>query len=290
LQFEQAAVLAAETERALKELEPKVEKPHRLVLPEKGLPAESVEKLAEEWEARMAKLEAKVGPYGPCDMALEDVDELQSIAQEIVDYKERLRTECGYRKKDFKSDPTLYRLEGRLDDLAGALLGAYHGSHSPGSQKGLEPGSVGDSAAELRERAQRLAAKIVRSQEEADGLSPSASREREKLLLEVVELRANMAAEGVAEREQERDERVQSRLLRVGELRQKAHRDKKREQRRSRAVDRLHAELEQLRGSVATHKGRLRSELGYSSADMRQDMDVAELEGRLAVLDRIAGA
>mmetsp|Transcript_132516 Transcript_132516/g.369441 ORF Transcript_132516/g.369441 Transcript_132516/m.369441 type:complete len:396 (-) Transcript_132516:359-1546(-) len=303
LEPEQAARLAAEAEQALQELEPKAEEKRHVVLPEQGLPADCEDSLFSEWERRMARLEAKVGPQ---ETDLADIDELQSIAQEVVDHKERLHHACGYRKRDLKADPQLHRIEDRLDALAAALL-----PDLSSAQQGAEAGAALDTvvavpsttaaahealgAAELKQRARELAAKMVHRHEKAVGLSPSETREVEKLLVEITDLKAKLTAEGLTEHEQDKDERVFTRLLRVSELRQKEHHDKRHDQHRHYRSDRgcfgeLRGELEQLRSDFALHKRRLRDERGYSPKDLRHDPDVAELEERLTALHKFGGA
>jgi len=291
LDADEAARLAAAAERALKELEPKVEAMPHIVLPEQGLPAGIEDKLFEEWATRMAGLEKKAGAHEPLP---EDVDELQSIAQGIVDYKERLHRTCGYRNKDVKEDRRLRLLEDRLDALAEATLPDFAGPRPALEAEGGSGGAVGAAvnASELKRRAQQLAAKMVRRHEEVTGLSPSEAREVERLLVEITELKARMTVEGLTEHEQDRDERIFARMLRVSELRRKEHHDKKHDQHRHKvkAHDELRTELEQLRSDLGSHKQRLRDELGYSHKDLKHDPDVAELEERLAALHKFGGA
>eukprot|EP00413_Alexandrium_margalefii_P016086 CAMPEP_0204527094 /NCGR_PEP_ID=MMETSP0661-20131031/8790_1 /ASSEMBLY_ACC=CAM_ASM_000606 /TAXON_ID=109239 /ORGANISM="Alexandrium margalefi, Strain AMGDE01CS-322" /LENGTH=376 /DNA_ID=CAMNT_0051532971 /DNA_START=42 /DNA_END=1172 /DNA_ORIENTATION=- len=290
LDSEEAARLAAEAEQALKELEPKVDETPHVELPKQGLPAGIEDQLFEEWGTRMSRLEKKAGPH---EAAPEEVDELQAIAQEVVDYKERLHRACGYRNKDIKEDRRLHLLEDRLDALAAAMLPDF-GAPGPAPEAEGRPGAGGTAgdAAELKCRAQQLAAKMVRRHEEVTGLSPSEAREVEKLLVEITELKASMTVEGLPEHQQDRDERVFQRMLRVSELRQKEHHDKKHDQHRHKAKghDELRAELEQLRAGLGSHKQRLRDELGYGQKDLRRDPEVAELEERLAALHRFGGA
>uniref|UniRef100_A0A7S1LYJ3 Uncharacterized protein n=1 Tax=Alexandrium catenella TaxID=2925 RepID=A0A7S1LYJ3_ALECA len=287
---EQAAQMASEAERALKELEPKEERMPHVHLPEQGMPEGIEDKLFEEWAARMAQLEGKAGPH---EVTLEEVDELQAIAQEVVDYKERLHQACGYRNKDLKQDRRLHLLEDRLDALAAALLPEFNKPRpAPEAEEAGGAGGAGPSAAELKRRAQHLAAKMVHAHEELTGLSPSEAREVERLLVEIAELKAGMTKAGLAEHEQDRDERVLRRALRVNELRQKEHHDKKHDQHRHKAKhgEELRSELEQLRGDLGAHKQRLRDERGYSHKDLKHDPEVAELEERLAVLHKFGGA
>jgi len=300
LEPEQAARLAAEAEQALQELEPKAEEKRHVVLPEQGLPADCEDSLFSEWERRMARLEAKVGPQ---ETALADIDELQSIAQEVVDHKERLHHACGYRKRDLRADPQLHRIEDRLDALAAALLPDLNGPQQAAEagaalevpSTATATGHEAPGAAELKQRAQELAAKMVHRHEKAVGLSPSETREVEKLLVEITDLKAKLTAEGLTEHEQDKDERVFTRLLRVSELRQKEHHDKRRDQHRHHRNARgcfgeLRGELERLCGDFAAHKCRLRDERGYGPKDLRHDPDVAELEERLAALHKFGGA
>mmetsp|Transcript_92629 Transcript_92629/g.271178 ORF Transcript_92629/g.271178 Transcript_92629/m.271178 type:complete len:379 (+) Transcript_92629:60-1196(+) len=289
LDLEQAAKTAAEVERALKELEPKVEKPPRVELPQKGLPEGIEDKLFEEWARRMAVLEMKVGPRETAA----DVDELQAIAQEVVDYKDRLHKACGYRNKDLKEDRRLQRLEDRLDALAAALLPEFAEPRPVPEPRDVTGASgVLVDAAELKSRAQQLAAKMVQEREELTGLSPSEAREVRKLLGEIVEIKASMTADGFTEHEQDRDDLVFSRMLRVSKLKRKEHHDKKHNQHRHRAKgsEELRSELDQLHNDLAALKRRLRDELGYSHKDLKHDAEVAEMEERLTALHKFGGA
>lgn len=290
LDAEQAARLAAEAEQALKELEPKREETPHVQLPEQGLPAGIEEKLFDEWATRMAKLEKKAGPH---EVTSEEVDELQAIAQDVVDYKERLHQACGYRNKDLKGDQRLHLLEDRLDALAASLLPEL-AEPKPvlEAEESQGAGGAAVGAAELKRRAQHLAAKMVHAHEEVTGLSPSEAKEVEKLLVEIADLKAEMTKAGLHEHEQDRDDRIFTRMLRVSEIRQKEHHDKKHDQHRHKAKggEDLRAELERLRGDLGGHKRRLRDELGYSHKDLKHDPEVAELEERLTALHKFGGA
>jgi len=293
LDVEQAARLAAEAEQALKELEPAKERAPHVRLPKQGLPPGIEDKLFGEWADRLAEMEKKVA--GPHEVSAEDVDELQAVAQEVVDYKQRLHEACGYRNKDLKEDKRLHLLEDRLDALAATILPEFTSPRpAPEAEAAPAGGAVAASACELKKRAQQLAAKMVHAHEEVVGLSPSEAKEVEQLLLEVADLKADMTKEGLHEHEQyaDRDERVLKRMVRVSEIRQKEHHDKKHDQHRHRAKhgEELRAELKQLEHGLGAHKQRLRDELGYSHKDLKHDPEVAELEERLSALHKFGGA
>eukprot|EP00928_Gymnodinium_smaydae_P030797 TRINITY_DN22790_c0_g1_i1.p1 TRINITY_DN22790_c0_g1~~TRINITY_DN22790_c0_g1_i1.p1 ORF type:complete len:403 (+),score=117.92 TRINITY_DN22790_c0_g1_i1:56-1210(+) len=282
---DEAAKVAVEVEAALRELEPQQEE--KPVVTELGVPGgrpEDADVQIRNWRRRIARLEATMAE--PVEMPLETTDnmeELEEIAKEIVDFRQKLKDKCGYRNRDLKEYSDLQQVEDRLDVLAGALL--------PFDQPRPAIDVEGE---ELRHWEQRLTAKLAHHQgsQTAVGLKPSAAREVERLLTEVAELKAKLRAEGLTEHEQDKDEEVLTRTLRIRELQQFIHRDKKHDARerlvKAPELDAIREEIEQLRRSLETHKGRLREERGLSHKDIRQDPEISELEERLSTLQRMA--
>eukprot|EP00930_Biecheleria_cincta_P061559 TRINITY_DN47121_c0_g1_i1.p1 TRINITY_DN47121_c0_g1~~TRINITY_DN47121_c0_g1_i1.p1 ORF type:complete len:418 (-),score=109.68 TRINITY_DN47121_c0_g1_i1:130-1317(-) len=298
---EEAARLAHAAEQALAELASS-ETPESAPAPASVLPLDE-EALLQRWCDKAKALEAKVAAsnaLGPISkvagIGMNEIDELETLAQEVVDYKDRLRASSGYSNKDFKENRELCRLEDRLDVLARRLLPAAESgqtaSEAGAAESGLEPARAGAAAGlpQLTEQARRLAARVVRCKEQTAGLCPSEVRELEKLLLEVAERKAHLRAEGLTEHEQDRDEQVMNQLIRLRELRLKEHHDKKRAKNGKKEEQELLAELEQLQEQLAAFKRSLRGEHGCSNKDVKHDPEVCELEERLIVLKKFGGA
>jgi len=283
---EEAAKVAAEVEDALKKLElPQAEAtPTRLPGPgEVGGRPEDADELIHGWEQRVAKLEAKMAePVGTPPKVSADIDELEGIAQEIVQYRQRLKDMCGYRNKDLKADRGLQRLEERLDTLAGTFL--------PAEPPSEPAGDVEAEAEELRQWERRLTSRLAQHTQTTLGLKPSAAKEVERLLTEVAELKAELRTQGLTDKEQDKDERVLTRLIRLEELRQFDHRDKKHDKKEKHELEAIRNEVQQLRNKLEAHKRRLRDERGLHQKEVKQDPEVCELEERLATLCRMGGA
>jgi len=164
-----------------------------------------------------------------------------------------------------RTDAKLAALSAKLAPLAGKEQ-RQDRAEVPSAAAAAAHADLG--AAELKQRAQELAAKMAHPHEEAVVLSPSETKEVEKLLADIGELKAKLT----------RSEGIFTRLLRVSEQRQREQHDRRR------------GELEQLRSDVAAHKRRLSDERGCGPNDLGHDPDVAELEERLAALHKFGGA
>lgn len=283
---EEAARLAAEAEAALKKLEEeqgqRTEQGDAAHLLDGPVRPEVADELLLGWRRRATRLEAKLSEPAEAPPKIAwDVDELERIAQEVVDYRTTLRRQYGYRKKDLKEDRDLVLIEARLDTLAGAYLPEEEQPELP---------TVDEEAEELRQWERRLIAKLAQRTQSTPGAGPSTVKELEKLMSEIVELKAKLRAQGLTEHEQDKDEEVMRRLLRVQELRQFQHRDKKHEKKDHRDLQDIRVEVGQLRSKIDDHKRRLRDEKGLSQKGLRTDPEVCELEERLLMLQRMGGA
>lgn len=263
---EQAAKLAAEAEEKLKE--------EFGPAPSEATHTNGVtdeEAMFREWSERISKLEAKMEQ--PAEevppVVSEDVDELEAVAQEIVSYRLKLKAASGYRNKDLKADNRLHELEDRLDTVAGALLPS---TEEQEPDQGVE---------ELRAWERRLTAKLARHYKEVVGLKPSACKEVEQLIQEIAELKAQL--HGLTESEQDKDERVLMKMVRLLELTQFRHKDKKVERREKQEREVIQKEIEQLQGRLDAHKRRLLDE-GLKGNEVKRDDNVGELEERLKAL------
>lgn len=270
---EEAARLAREAEKALKKLD--MSMGAKAPPSPAGRSGNAADPMSGWWR-RVAKLEAKLA--GPLEPGAADADELEQLAEEVVDH--RRRCVDGGKGEDVAADHDLQLIEARLDTLAGAFLPADRHS-SPGLEA---------EAKELRQWEQRLVAKLAHRAESSAHLKPSAAKEMERLLEEVAELKATLRAQGLTEREQDKDERVLLKLTRLAELRQYEHHDKKQERQRRQESDGLLKELDQLGSKVQAYKQRLRQEKGYSHKDLKIDPEVCELEERHSTLLRMGGA
>jgi len=179
----------------------------------------------------------------------------------------------------------------RLAAEATAALRRVEGAAPRGKSVGGGAGNSGSTAdaevEELREEERRLLARLAARG--TAGLPPSAAKEVERLSAEIAELKAGLAAEGLTEGEQDKEERVLPRLVRLAELQQSQRHDKKQERRDREELEGIRGEVELLRAKVDAHKRGLREE-GLTSKEVRQDAQVGDLEERLATLRRMGGA
>lgn len=281
----EAAKLAREAEQALFEAIPESEREvavQTLALNEDGLPKDSEDTLIHAWSLRLDRLEDRINESGVTTM--KDVDDLQLVAQEVVDYKAILHKKLGKSKKDLKADDDLKHFELRLEKVSEALLAAT------GSEDQHPSASIKAKARELRSRERNLATRLVRHHEDTVGLCPSEAREISELVVKVADLKAALKAKGLAEHEQDRNEEVMKLLIRLQELRQKEHHDAKHSKRHSKEFTADMEELEQLHADLEALKHTLRDEHGYSQKDIRQDPEISALEERLTFLKKFGGA
>eukprot|EP00444_Apocalathium_aciculiferum_P056061 CAMPEP_0183607648 /NCGR_PEP_ID=MMETSP0371-20130417/183562_1 /TAXON_ID=268820 /ORGANISM="Peridinium aciculiferum, Strain PAER-2" /LENGTH=436 /DNA_ID=CAMNT_0025819771 /DNA_START=74 /DNA_END=1386 /DNA_ORIENTATION=- len=313
---EEAAKVAEEVAQKLAELQ----SPHAeegTALPpgpgDLGGRPEDAEELVRGWERRVAVLEAKVSkPHTLPAENTKDKAELEDIAKGIVWYRDRLRVKCGYSHGDLNEDKDLQGLEARLDGLAKFLLG--EGGYSnrdlnddrdlqslearlDGLAKFLLPeeeekpkDSLEVEADRLRQWAQSLMAQLSQPNPSTSGLNPSGTKEAERLTTEIAELKADLAAQGLTEREQDKEERVLLKLVRLAELKQWDHRDKKHDNKEALLHKGIQGEVQQLRAKIEEHKHRLRDELGFTQKEVKQDSVMLELDERLTSLCKMVGA
>ncbi|CAE8636875.1 unnamed protein product [Polarella glacialis] len=286
---EEAARMAAGTESALKELEP----PHTpedlasLIIQrqwrqlKKGSSA-SIGSRGKEpdvnavrlWQWRVAKLEVKTTADRMEATASENIDELESIAIELVKYRAQLQHDCGYRNKDLREDAELSDLERRLDRLAAVIL----------AEPALpESESVRAAAGQLRQREHHLVERLAQHREETAGLSPSEACEAGQLVAEIADLKAELKAHGLAEHEQDREERVMMKSIRLRGIRMKVHHDKKHVKQENKELWADRQQLERLTKEIEALKQELCEEHGFSHKDVKQDSDIRELEERPSV-------
>jgi len=237
------------------------------------------EQLVESWKQRLSALESKRSSSSTAPPpSSEDVDELQSIAEGVVRYRQQLLDDCGYRKKDLKEDPDLPGLEARLDELAKTLL--------PGQSLMSTEREENALLAWARQQTQKLADLTQQS----TNLSPSERKEVEELVTEMVELKARFGAEGLTRHDQEKHDDMQRCMWRLRELRQKDHRDKKHDGRQQPEAKAVKEEAEKLKAQIAEHKKRLMEEKGLSQKEAKEDAVLAELEQTYNAICQVAGA
>ncbi|CAE8614451.1 unnamed protein product [Polarella glacialis] len=294
---EEAARMAAETESALKELEPpqppedlasliiqrqwrQLKKGSSASIGSRGK-APDVDAVCF-WQRRVAKLEAKITADRMEATASENIDELESIAIELVNYRAQLKHDCGYRNKDLKEDAELSDLERRLDRLAAVILA------EPALPEGEGEG-VRAAAGQLRQREHHLVERLAQHREETAGLSPSEAREAGQLVAEIADLKAELRADGLAEHEQDREERVMMKSIRLREIRMKVHHDKKHVKQENKELGADRQQFERLTKELEALKQELREEHGFSHKDVKQDSDILELEERLSVMQKMFG-
>mmetsp|Transcript_31487 Transcript_31487/g.86645 ORF Transcript_31487/g.86645 Transcript_31487/m.86645 type:complete len:380 (+) Transcript_31487:53-1192(+) len=278
LSREEAARIAGEVEAALAELAPQ---PHQ-----EQCPPLDHEGRVRRWRQRLAKLEAKLtNPIEQPPKGNADIDELEGVAQEIVNYRQELKTSFGYREKDFKDDADLQQLEERLDILAGAFLPV---ERPPPDDEDLDV-----EADELRQWERRLEARVAAGRghhaQAMAHLGPTKAREVEQLVAEVAELKGCLRAQGYTEHEQDKDERVLMRLVRLAELQKRQSHDKKYEKREKHELETIRDEFQALVRKLEAHKRRLQDERGFSHKEVKHDPEVRELEERLATLQKALG-
>lgn len=282
---EEAKRIAAEAEEALKDL-----------LPPPTAAPKALDDAAQrrQWKERIAKLEEKVDSESKhqamtkvAAVVHEDIDDLEAIAQEVVEYREKLRKTSGYTNKALKEDTELAQIEDRLDRLSETLLRPtrlLNLEHEGEAVVG--PPSTKLVIAQLAERERRLAVRLARHQEACLGLSPSQSREVEKLLVQVAERKAFLKADGLTEHEQDKDEEVMKWLMRLQELRGKELHDKKRTKNMNKDMEADIEELNQLQEDLQALKREMRDERHCSNKGLKHDPAVLELEERLHVLKK----
>mmetsp|Transcript_37250 Transcript_37250/g.120067 ORF Transcript_37250/g.120067 Transcript_37250/m.120067 type:complete len:224 (+) Transcript_37250:342-1013(+) len=210
-----------------------------------------------------------------------DKDELESIAKDIVWYRNELRVKCGYSNRDLNDDRDLQSLEARLDGLAQFLLP---------EEEEKPKDSLEVEADRLRQWAQSLMAQLSQPNPSTSGLNPSGTKEAERLTTEIAELKADLAAQGLTEHEQDKEERVLMKWVRLAELKQWDHRDKKHDNKEALQHKGIQGEVQQLRAKIEEHKHRLRDELGFTQKEVKQDSVMLELDERLSSLCKIVGA
>eukprot|EP00434_Breviolum_minutum_P000136 symbB.v1.2.000116.t1/scaffold15.1/size524077/7 len=184
---DEAARIAQETEEALMQMEP-AQKPE---------PPLGDHEKRKNWQDRLAVLEKKVSCEASSKttsavpaVSREDPEELEAIAQEVVDYKETLKKNSGYTNKSLKEDQELQKIEERLDHLSNYLLLPQRFAEENGpsvewalrgdfkNQKDAPVPSTTSVVAQLVERERQLARRLARHRE-ASGLSPSEAKEFE---------------------------------------------------------------------------------------------------------------
>lgn len=289
---DEAARIARETEEALMQMEP-IQKPE---------PPQGDHEKRKNWQDRLAILEKKVS----CEVShkttstqpavsREDAEELEVIAQEVVDYKETLKKTSGYTNKSLKEDQELAKIEERLDHLAEFLLlpqrfmengpSVEWTLQAEGKKDVPTPPSTSFVVGQLAERERQLARRLARHRE-ASGLSPSEAKEVEELLVKLAERKAYLRTEGYTQKEQDKDEQVMGWLIRLQELREKEIHDKKRAKHISKEMEEDLHELVRLEEDLESLKRDMKAERDCSNKDLKHDPVLCELEERLVVLRR----
>lgn len=291
---DEAARIAQETEEALMQMEP-AQKPE---------PPLGDHEKRKNWQDRLAVLEKKVSCEASSKVtsavpavSREDPEELEAIAQEVVDYKETLKKNSGYTNKSLKEDQELQKIEERLDHLSGYLLLPQRFAEENGpsvewalrgdfkNQKDAPVPSTTSVVAQLVERERQLARRLARHRE-ASGLSPSEAKEFEELLVKLAERKAYLRTETYTEKEQDKDEQVMGYLIRLKELREKEIHDKKRAKHISKDMEEDLHELVRLEEDLEALKREMKAERDCSNKDLKHDPMLCELEERLVVLRR----
>mmetsp|Transcript_34883 Transcript_34883/g.51740 ORF Transcript_34883/g.51740 Transcript_34883/m.51740 type:complete len:135 (+) Transcript_34883:834-1238(+) len=133
-------------------------------------------------------------------------------------------------------------------------------------------------------------AKLAKVTQSTAGLSPSGTKEAEKLMTEISEIKARQASEGLTDGEQDRSEEVWLRIVRLMELRQREFHDKKHDSHESKEHRELREEIQQLHEKLQAHKTKLREDLGLTAKEVKKDPTVNELDERFRTLCEMGGA
>jgi len=134
----------------------------------------------------------------------------------------------------------------------------------------------------------------TKPKKEEAGLTAAEAKELENLKQGIMERKAILKEQGLSGGQQNKDAEVVKMVDRMNELKEKQEpgstkKDAKKENgKKSRAP--LSAEeqreLAKLQGEVEAYKNKLRKEFGYSNKDMKNDPDLADMECRLAELEK----
>ena len=128
---------------------------------------------------------------------------------------------------------------------------------------------------------------------ESAGLSAAETKELESLKQSIIERKAILKEQGKSGGEQNKDPEVVKMVERMNELKEKQERGSTKKEanqdtKKSRAP--LSAEeqkeLSKLQDELEVYKHKLRTEFSYSNKDMKNDPDLAEMEKRLAELEK----
>ncbi|CAE8613194.1 unnamed protein product [Polarella glacialis] len=119
-------------------------------------------------------------------------------------------------------------------------------------------------AGQSRQREHHLVERLAQHREETAGLSPSEAREAGQLVAEIADLKAELRADGLAEHEQDREERVMMKSIRLQEIRMKVHHDKQHVKQENKELGDDRQQLERLTNELETLKQELREEHGFS--------------------------
>lgn len=139
--------------------------------------------------------------------------------------------------------------------------------------------------------------KEMKPKKEEVSLTAAESKELESLKQSIMERKAILKEQGMSGGQQNKDTEVVKMVDRMNVLKEKQEpgstkKDTKKEAgKKSRAP--LSAEeqkeLSKLQGEIEAYKNKLKKEFGYSNKDMKNDPDLAEMECRLAELEKREG-
>ena len=205
-----------------------------------------------------------------------DAEELEVLAQKVVDYKARLKRTSGYTNKSLKEDEELAKIGDRLDHLVVFLLRPQQIMEEHG------PVPAAPNALIVRER--QLARRLARHE---TGLSPSEAREVE-LLVNLAERKAYLRR--LTKKEQDKDEEVMRMLIRLQEIRENGIHDKKRAKSGNEELEADFEELAKLEDDLQALKREMKAEKHCTNKDIKHRPVLGELEERLSVLRRFGGA
>jgi hypothetical protein len=133
--------------------------------------------------------------------------------------------------------------------------------------------------------------------QESAGISADERKELDKLKEDIISRKSELKATGMSGGQCNKDEQVVAMVARMNELKEKecpgstGKDDKKDDKKKSKAPlsQEEMAQCESLRGEIDTYKHKLKAEFGYSNKDIKADPDLAEMEAKLAALEKRGG-
>jgi hypothetical protein len=128
---------------------------------------------------------------------------------------------------------------------------------------------------------------------ESTGLSPAEKKEMEQLKNDIIGRKAQLKEQGMSGGQQNKDAQIIEWVNRMNELKEKespgsTQKADKKEERKSKKV--LNSDMQKAAGAVRTeideYKTRLKTEFGYTNKDIKADPELAEMEAKLAAIEK----